>query len=127
MLEVNIEDWARLRGKPGWVEIVDLMRARIEQIEDVEPKMERVAETVADARVEERGRARAHRAILDERARSEIAEAQRAVPRAEIVDRDLGAGDDFAASPPAPTGGLDATDTSKQLPPVAAAPLFISG
>src|SRR5579871_5239043 len=92
---MDIVDRRALRRELRRVEIVDLVRVRIEEIEDVELRVPMLAEAIADARIKERRWTRAHAAVLDERARPEIAKAQSAIPGTEILDRHLGRGDDL--------------------------------
>src|SRR4030095_8711700 len=79
-MEMDVRNRSRFACQARFVEVIDVVVFAIEQVEDVKLHSQRLAEGVGCPRVYERGRLRAYAIVLDERARSEIAPAQRARP-----------------------------------------------
>ena len=75
-----LHPFQRLARKPGAIEIFDVAVLSIEQVQDLEADAPAPVELVADAGVHEESGIGTHTAVLDERPRSEIADADPAEP-----------------------------------------------
>ena len=86
-MEVDVIDaGSRLALEPGRVEVGDVLHPGVEEIERIHGQFEPRCELPVGLRIDDGGRARADAVVLDQRARSEIAEEDACGPAAEIVD-----------------------------------------
>ena len=81
---MDIVDRRRLIRELRWVEIVDLVGLRIEDVEKVDPNLCPIGSLIAALKVEQQGRLRGDAVILDQRSPPEITEAQFGAPGIEI-------------------------------------------
>src|SRR5579864_93891 len=78
-VEVDVGDaGGGLSGETGDVVVIDVAGLGVEEVEDLDGEAEVARQVVAGVEVEERGRVRAHAAVLDQRPRAEVAPAEAA-------------------------------------------------